>query len=308
MIDTLLLKIISIISLTVGVYAFGFAPLLLGNRVNKAYLSLMSSLSGGILVGTTFIHLIPEVTESATKFKCQLGWSSSYPIGELLVCIGFILVVLVEKCSEEYEHSLNHHPHVILSHEDEEEDMVHHDHADHDHVGHFSSLLEEKHGLGAYILVLALSLHSILEGVAIGLADNPQSTLTLFISVIVHEVCLAFALGLKLYQDNKSLKQFCIALSIFVISCPVGITLGMIILNIFTAGTLVVVVFVMKALATGTFLQVTFLEIITPEFRHREVNQVSKVLAMAIGLALIAALMQLMHNFGASHCPETGLT
>ena len=61
MIDTLLLKIISIISLTVGVYAFGFAPLLLGNRVNKAYLSLMSSLSGGILVGTTFIHLIPEV-------------------------------------------------------------------------------------------------------------------------------------------------------------------------------------------------------------------------------------------------------
>ena len=51
-------------------------------------------------------------------------------------------MVLVEKCSEEYEHSLNHHPHVILSHEDEEEDMVHHDHADHDHVGHFSSLLE----------------------------------------------------------------------------------------------------------------------------------------------------------------------
>jgi len=117
-------------------------------------------------------------------------------------------------------------------------------------------------------------------------------------------VCLAFALGLKLYKDNKSLKQFCIALSIFVISCPVGIALGMIILNIFTEGTLVVVVFVMKALATGTFLQVTFLEIITPEFRHRDVNQVAKVGAMAVGLALIAALMQIMHNFGPLHCPD----
>ena len=60
--------------------------------------------------------------------------------------------MLVEKCSEEYEHSLNHHPHVILSHEDEEEDMVHHDHADHDHVGHFSSLLEVGTIIISYII------------------------------------------------------------------------------------------------------------------------------------------------------------
>jgi len=57
-------------------------------------------------------------------------------------------------------------------------------------------------------------------------------------------------------------------------------------------------------LSPGTFLQVTFLEIITPEFRHRDVNQVAKVGAMAVGLALIAALMQIMHNFGPLHCPD----
>ena len=43
-------------------------------------------------------------------------------------------------------------------------------------------------GWGAYIMVIALSVHSILEGVAIGLADTSQATITLFLSVIIHEV------------------------------------------------------------------------------------------------------------------------
>ena len=54
-------KIISILVLIFGVYIFGFSPLLIGNSVNKATLSLLSTFSGGVLVGTTFIHLFPEV-------------------------------------------------------------------------------------------------------------------------------------------------------------------------------------------------------------------------------------------------------
>ena len=54
-------QIISIVSLIVGVYLFGFAPLLLGNTFSKAHLSLLSAFSGGVLIGTTFLHLFPEV-------------------------------------------------------------------------------------------------------------------------------------------------------------------------------------------------------------------------------------------------------
>ena len=43
-------------------------------------------------------------------------------------------------------------------------------------------------GWGAYILVVALSIHSILEGIAIGLADTVEDLITLFLSVIIHEV------------------------------------------------------------------------------------------------------------------------
>ena len=60
--ETLLVwQLISIVSLIIGVYLFGFAPLLLGNSISKGHVSLLSAFSGGVLIGTTFIHLFPEV-------------------------------------------------------------------------------------------------------------------------------------------------------------------------------------------------------------------------------------------------------
>ena len=72
------------------------------------------------------------------------------------------------------------------------------------------------------------------------------------------QVCLAFALGLKLFADKHTIKQFVISLSIFVISCPVGIGIGMVVVQHFTDDTLTKVVFVLKALATGKLLLSTF--------------------------------------------------
>ena len=43
-------------------------------------------------------------------------------------------------------------------------------------------------GWSAYVLVMALSIHSVLEGVAIGVSGNVEELITLFISIIVHEV------------------------------------------------------------------------------------------------------------------------
>ena len=53
-----------------------------------------------------------------------------------------------------------------------------------------AGIQSEELGWGAYILVVALSIHSILEGIAIGLADTVEDLITLFLSVIIHEVCL----------------------------------------------------------------------------------------------------------------------
>ncbi|KAL5259108.1 hypothetical protein ACHWQZ_G009534 [Mnemiopsis leidyi] len=304
-------QIISIVSLIVGVYLFGFAPLLLGNTFSKAHLSLLSAFSGGVLIGTTFLHLFPEVSESAAKFRCTAGIDSSYPVGELLICVGLIAVMIIENMAAEYEHVA--HQIQLQTRMDEEEDesaalfdphqKPHHGHSHghshdgpgHDHVSHFT--MSEELGWGAYILVVALSIHSILEGIAIGLADTVEDLITLFLSVIIHEVCLAFALGLKLFADKHTIKQFVVSLSIFVISCPVGIGIGMVVVRHFTDDTLTQVVFVLKALATGTFVQVTFLEIVAPEFAHRYINQLYKMAMLTFGMIFISLVMYSLHEF-----------
>ena len=68
---------------------------------------------------------------------------------------------------------------------------------------------------------------------------------------ILFQVLLAFSLGLKLFQDGHSIRQFIISLSFFVVSCPVGILIGIAVMTSLEQNILVQIVFILKALATG---------------------------------------------------------
>ena len=68
------------------------------------------------------------------------------------------------------------------------------------------------------------------------------------------QVCLAFSLGLKLFTDNHTMKQYVASISVFVISCPIGIGLGMAVIQHLSSDVLIVCVFILKALATGSFM------------------------------------------------------
>lgn len=72
--------------------------------------------SGGVLFATSFLHVIPEVREAFGKSV------QNFPITELVVCLGFLAVYLVEEvlhacighsshANEDHGHS--HSPQVI---------------------------------------------------------------------------------------------------------------------------------------------------------------------------------------------------
>ncbi len=60
-----------------------------------------------------------------------------------------------------------------------------------EHVGH------EHHSTRSIILILALSLHRVFEGMSIGLQQNVQNTGSLFLAVMCHETVIGFSLGLQ---------------------------------------------------------------------------------------------------------------
>lgn len=62
----------------------------------------VSGLGGGVLLCTTFLHLLPEVSEAFEELDFTPDIEIHY--AELLMCIGFFVMYFVEECVHVYLH------------------------------------------------------------------------------------------------------------------------------------------------------------------------------------------------------------
>merc|ERR1712105_108184 len=94
------------------------------------------------------------------------------------------------------------------------------------HHSHATHSLFQHSALRSLMLLIALSFHSVFEGMAIGLQDSSASLVSIFIAVIVHKAVMAFSLGLNIAGSDLSPKSFLISNIIFAISSPIGVGIG----------------------------------------------------------------------------------
>lgn len=106
----------------------------------------------------------------------------------------------------------------------------------------------------ALLTVVILSIHSLLEGAAVGLAASFATTLIIFIAIIAHKGAASFALSINLNRSQLSLTNRIIAFSIFALMTPIGIFGGDWFLAITQHNTLLTPIF--TSLAAGTFLYI----------------------------------------------------
>ena len=91
------------------------------------------------------------------------------------------------------------------------------------HDGH------DHHGVSAaYVIMLALSMHSIFEGLVIGMAATVNAVLLVSACVVCHKWAAAFALGTAFANARIPQKRALICLMIFAVASPFGTVLGMI--------------------------------------------------------------------------------
>ncbi|KAL1230379.1 Zinc transporter ZIP3 [Trichinella spiralis] len=57
----------------------------------------LSCFNGGVFLATCFLHLLPEVREDLLVIKRLFNWDSDYPLAELISCLGFFLVFFIEE-------------------------------------------------------------------------------------------------------------------------------------------------------------------------------------------------------------------
>ena len=136
-----------------------------------------------------------------------------------------------------------------------------------------------------FILMLALSVHSVFEGLALGMGKDMTSTVDMVIAICIHKGAAGTSLGISLvktFPDNFRLCRQMIL--IFALATPIGVGIGMAVVN---AGDIYNVVF--SSLAAGSFLYIACSEVIIEEFSIPG-NRYWKLLAFFLGATTITLL------------------
>ena len=79
------------------------------------------------------------------------------------------------------------------------------------------------------MLLIALSMHAIFEGIALGLTKELSATLNIMLALALHKPAAAMSLGVsiaKKFTDEEE-KKGILLLVIFALATPIGIILGM---------------------------------------------------------------------------------
>lgn len=254
--------------LAAGVFLVGWlgGRLVLGGESNGRgrFLSGGNAFAAGIFLGTGLIHVLGE---SADTWR-ELGWD--YPIAFVLAAGAFSLILLFE--------------HVLLP--DEAHAMIHahtgdpaeHDHG-HDHAADASPIA----------LVVALSAHSVLAGLALGAERLMASALMIALAILAHKGTAGLALGIRLASSGLEIGKSRRFVLLFALMTPLGILLGMAGSGLLRRGGGLYFDATVSALAAGTFLYIASIDMLQDEFL-RPGSRWAKWVWAVVGLAVTAVL------------------
>ena len=253
-------------------------------------ISRLNCFSGGVFLATCLLDLLPESREAFEGVLDEmpsLSYLKDYPITEVLMIIGVLLILSIEQCTVSCETSKKTTEYQSDGYE-----------SDFSEKGIF---LPEEEKLFAtnsdnrvtqstfrsFALVLAISIHSIFDGLAIGLQPSSSLVVKIATAIALHKAIFAFSLGVQFVRQNKTLFSTMKNLACFTLASPIGILLGILLDTVAAdfSGKLIIIS-LLQAIATGTLLYVTFFEVLPKEFARRK-DILVKSMSLVLGVIVI---------------------
>lgn len=165
------------------------------------------------------------------------------------------------------------------------------------HVNHTEPCIDSFSGIGG--LLIALSLHSFLEGLAIGVQESGNKVLLLLGAVASHKYVVGFCLGMELSTTHRSqFKNHLFGILTFSLGSVVGIAIGMVIVDAETSWTESAVP-ILQGLAGGTLLYVTVCEVLPREKAKWHKNRANRYAGIyqLIAVCLGFIVMTMMNRY-----------
>ncbi|KAF0299214.1 Zinc transporter ZIP1 [Amphibalanus amphitrite] len=263
-------------------------------RRGDLLVSCVMCLGAGVLLATIFTHMIAESREVFAEIeKAGLLPELDLPLSELFLCAGFFLVFFIEEMAHTFMKHGRRRKHRRAAAAAEAAEAGEKTNDD-PHVVDIGG----QHAFRAYLIVIALSVHSVFEGFAAAFEDSAREVWLFFAAIMAHKAIVSFCIGEQLLTAKRS-KCFVITnLCIFSMATPLGVLLGLLVASPeLQGGASLLATGILQGLAAGTILYVTFFELLGPE-QHKPGSGLIKFFAMLLGFAL---MLVIHHSAGHSH-------
>lgn len=285
---------------------------------NNVAVKFLLGLGGGVLLCTTFVHLLPEVNENFENLN--LTPDLDIPYAHVLMCIGFFIMYFIEECVHIYLHKKENAlsiETVIDNHQEAHLDMairrsvsirrgeddvlkrqqlalaINQNEHSHTQGGHTHLPLPmAQHSpviiIRGLLVVLALSIHELFEGLSVGLESSAHTVWYMFGAVSAHKLVIAFCIGVELITSGLKTLFVIVFVFMFAVVSPIGIGIGILVSTTHDSSTTIVSV-ILQGLACGTLMYVVFFEILQGDKRSGMKQYAGILLGFSImfGLTLI---------------------
>uniref|UniRef100_A0A7N9CA46 Zinc transporter ZIP1 n=1 Tax=Macaca fascicularis TaxID=9541 RepID=A0A7N9CA46_MACFA len=250
-------------------------------------LSLVSCFAGGVFLATCLLDLLPDYLAAIDEALAALHLQ--FPLQEFILAMGFFLVLVMEQITLAYKEQSGPSPleetRALLGTVNGGPQHWH----DGPGIPQASGAPASPSALRACVLVFSLALHSVFEGLAVGLQRDRARAMELCLALLLHKGILAVSLSLRLLQSHLRAQVVAGCGILFSCMTPLGIGLGAALAE--SAGPLhQLAQSVLEGMAAGTFLYITFLEILPQELASSE-QRILKVILLLAGFALLTGLL-----------------
>jgi zinc and cadmium transporter len=275
----------------------GWLPIVV--KLTHTRLQVAISLVAGLMLGIALLHFLPDASEQLGSLDRTVGWMLG----------GFLTMFFLQRFFHFHHHDLPegdpedccHDEQLVHSHEHEEHHNHDHDHDhDHEHSHHAHTLAEKSAQQLSWVgTALGLTLHSLLDGLALAAAVEATArgqglaSLGTALAVILHKPFDAMAVSTLMTAGGSSRSSRHLLNALFSLATPLGVILFYIGAN-HIAGSNVVFLGCALAFCAGTFLCIASSDLLPElQFHSHDRLKLSIALLLGVGIAVLIRAIEL---------------
>ncbi|KAJ6711815.1 ZINC TRANSPORTER 5-LIKE [Salix purpurea] len=238
---------------------------------------LVKAFAAGVILGTGFIHILPDAFESLTS-PClgQTPWEK-FPFAGFVAMLSAIGVLMMESFATGYHKRFELRKPQPISGDHEEESDRDEEGASGVHVRGPTFALKRanssdlnRHRIVSQVLELGIVVHSVIIGLSLGASKSSKTIKPLVAALSFHQFFEGIGLGGCISQAKFKLRAKAIMILFFSLTTPTGIAVGTCISRSYNATSPVALIVqgILNSASAGILIYMALVDLLATDFMN----------------------------------------